>query len=81
MSHAEFLRELFKFATGWLGWPPAVALATPIPQILVAVEGRLDMLRAIFGSGKEAAPKVPLAEKLQAAFALKGVRHVERIKP
>ncbi|MFG1330259.1 hypothetical protein V5F41_03290 [Xanthobacter autotrophicus] len=78
MSHAEFFASLFKFATGWLGWPPAVALATPIPQIEAAMEGRVEMLKAIFGSSEKPASNVPLGTKFQAAFSLKGTRRVER---
>lgn len=33
---------LFRQVTGWLGWMPAVALATPIPHILLALDGRVE---------------------------------------
>jgi len=29
-------------ATGWLGWPPDTALSTPTPQIMLALEGKID---------------------------------------
>ncbi|MDI4664534.1 hypothetical protein K9U40_09375 [Xanthobacter autotrophicus] len=60
MSHAEFFASLFRYATGWLGWPPAVALATPIPQIEAAMEGRIDMLKAIFGGAEKEKPVADL---------------------
>lgn len=42
-------------ATGWLGWSDADALNTPIPRILLAVEGRTEWARMTnpFGGGKE----------------------------
>lgn len=36
---------MFKVATGWLGWSPEVALNTPIPQIELALEGRIEWVR------------------------------------
>lgn len=49
--------ELFRQATGWLGWVPAVALSTPIPQILMALDGKVEFttLTNPFGGGKKAA--------------------------
>ncbi|MFG1340559.1 hypothetical protein [Xanthobacter autotrophicus] len=64
MSHAEFFASLFRYATGWLGWPPAVALATPIPQIEAAMEGRIDMLKAIFGGAEKKKPIVNLTPEV-----------------
>jgi hypothetical protein len=53
MSHAEFAAWLMKIAMGWLGWSERQALDTTIPAILTAYEGRMDMLKAIFGSGED----------------------------
>ncbi|MDW3204568.1 MAG: hypothetical protein R8L07_03415 [Alphaproteobacteria bacterium] len=41
-------------ATGWLGWSDAEALTTPVPRILLAVEGRTEWARLTnpFGSEK-----------------------------
>ncbi|MEP9348549.1 hypothetical protein [Xanthobacter sp. KR7-225] len=82
MSLAEFYAWLFKAATGWLGWPPAVALATPIPQIEAAFEGRMEMLKAIFGGGegKATGGSASLGAKLKAAMSLRGTRKVKRKK-
>ena len=46
--------ELFRQATGWLGWLPTVALSTPIPQILMALDGRVEWVTLTnpFGGGK-----------------------------
>lgn len=76
MSHAEFFRELFKLGTGWLGWPPAVVLATPIPMLTVAIEGRMDLLRAIFGGSGKGSDGASLGTKMKAALSLRGTRRV-----
>lgn len=52
MSHEEQFAWLFQHATGWLGWNPGEALAAPIPMIEAAIEGRVELLQAIFGGGK-----------------------------
>lgn len=84
MSLAEFYAWLFKAATGWLGWPAAVALATPIPQIEAAFEGRMEMLKAIFGGGEGKATATgggaSLGAKLKAAMSMRGTRKVVRKK-
>ena len=48
----DHLQELFKLATGWLGWFPETALDATPAEIQLAYEGRLDMLKAIYG-GKD----------------------------
>jgi len=37
--------ELFRQATGWLGWSAHDALTTPIPMIHLAMEGRMDCVK------------------------------------
>jgi hypothetical protein len=66
---ADHHRKLFLIATGWLGWTPADAWeATPV-EILTAYEGRVDMLRTIFG-GKDEEPAANLTvdDKLALVF-------------
>ena len=36
---------MFMTATGWLGWPPDVALDTDIHLIALALEGKIDFLK------------------------------------
>ena len=81
MSHAEFFASLFRSATGWLGWPPAVALATAIPHIELAMEGRAEMLKAIFGGGDKSGGGGSVGQKAKLAFGSLGARRVERKKP
>lgn len=56
ITFETFHARLFGLATGWLGWTPDAAWSATPAEILAAHAGRLDMLRAIFGSG-EAAPE------------------------
>lgn len=61
MTQGEFCDHLFSVATGWLGWSPEVALNTPMPQIYLAVEGRVDFAVKTnpFGAGKKEKPAEP----------------------
>lgn len=46
MTADDYVLLLFEGATGWLGWPPDVALDTPMGWVAVALRGRLRMMRA-----------------------------------
>lgn len=48
---------------GWLSWTEEQTLGTTIPSILLAYEGRQDMLKAIFGSSEEAQKPVKKAAR------------------
>lgn len=37
---------------GWLGWTPEVALQTDVNVLILALDGKTDMLEMIYGSGK-----------------------------
>lgn len=56
----DFVDELFKAGCGSLGWPPDVVLSTPIPQVMLALEGKFDFAAKTnpFG-GKAAKPRKP----------------------
>lgn len=54
-------------ATGWLGWPPETAWRTPIPQIMLALDARLDWM----GLGQQRQQQAPpkrgsVADRLKA---------------
>lgn len=52
ISAADYYARLFEIGTGWIGWTPEQTWeATPL-EIATAYTGRLDMLKAIFGSGQ-----------------------------
>lgn len=44
MRNGSYVDYLFGVATGWLGWPPETAWKTPIPQIMIALDARLDWM-------------------------------------
>ncbi len=71
---AEYFEHLFKVGTGWLGWPPAVVLAAPIPQLELAITGRRELLQSIFGAPEK---KVPVGRKLAAIFGMRGTTKVK----
>jgi hypothetical protein len=53
MPWSEVFGQLYKIATGWLGWTPdTVWNATP-QEITDAFEGHMSMLKAIHGSAEE----------------------------
>ncbi|MCD2185227.1 hypothetical protein [Rhizobium sp. GN54] len=66
-----FLLDLYRKGTGWLGWTPDDTLdATPL-QIVRAMEGRMEMLRAIYGSPdqpEKKAEKQPWDSKVRSIF-------------
>lgn len=49
-------------ATGWLGWTPSVVMNTPICQLRLAIDGKIDFIKATnpFGSGDEKPKHDPL---------------------
>lgn len=53
MAFDEYHTRLFQLGTGWLGWTPEVTWNATASEILAAREGRLDMLKAIFGKTDE----------------------------
>ncbi|OCJ05252.1 hypothetical protein A6U87_14685 [Rhizobium sp. AC44/96] len=52
-SIEEFLSGLYRIGTGWLGWTPDVTLDATIAEIMEAHAGRIEMLKAVYGSGEE----------------------------
>lgn len=57
MRNGSYVDYLFGVATGWLGWPPDTAWNTPIPQIMLALDARLDWM------GRGQAQQHPTAQK------------------
>jgi hypothetical protein len=53
MPFADYHKRLFSIATGWLGWSPADAWHATPAEIIAAYDGRLEMLKAIYGSNEE----------------------------
>jgi len=66
-------------ATGWLGWTPDYAWHTPIPQILLALDYRIDWVKKTnpFGGGgeaKESEKQTP--DQIKAALRSQGSKKV-----
>lgn len=57
MRNGSYVDYLFGVATGWLGWPPDTAWKTPIPQIMLALDARLDWM------GRGPAQQPPTAQR------------------
>lgn len=53
IAHSEFHKQLFKLATGWLRWTPEQTYAATIPEIALALEGHIDLLKATSGTADE----------------------------
>ncbi|RYZ22731.1 MAG: hypothetical protein EOO16_07700 [Chitinophagaceae bacterium] len=72
MKNGSYVDYLFGVATGWLGWPPDTAWKTPIPQIMLALDARLDWTGRgqAQAQGQNAAPRKQgnVADKLKAFF-------------
>jgi hypothetical protein len=69
----DYLTELYRIGTGWLGWTPDVTLASTPFEIVEAHQGKIAMLKAVYGSGEtDAASKPddrPLSQKFRTLFA------------
>lgn len=50
---AEYFAQLFKIATGAIGWTPAEAYAATPAEIVAAMNGRTELLQAIFGTAEK----------------------------
>lgn len=57
-------------ATGLLGWSPEVAWATPIPELLIAMDAKIEWTKAFnpFGGSKKKAPEKMSAADMRAAL-------------
>lgn len=58
-------------ATGWLGWTPDVAWRTPIPELLIALDARVEwanMTNPFGGGGKKPEPERQSPEEMRKAL-------------
>ncbi|WP_061848527.1 hypothetical protein [Bradyrhizobium sp. DOA1] len=51
----EYFTQLFQIGTGWLGWTPDDTWEATVSEIINAQKGRMDMLKALFGSKEQTA--------------------------
>lgn len=52
ITWAERHAQLYRIATGWLGWTPEAAWNATIAEITEAQQGRVELLNALFGTSK-----------------------------
>jgi hypothetical protein len=73
VTFAEHHARLFAIGTGWLGWSPQATYDATAAEIEAAFAGRVDMLKAVFGSANEdTSTEAPTPEQFNAkvmAFA------------
>ncbi|WP_139837839.1 hypothetical protein [Roseovarius litorisediminis] len=53
MPLGEVYKELFRIATGWLGWPPETAWYATPQEITEAFTGHITKLKAIHGEAED----------------------------
>lgn len=53
MAWGDLCTDLYKIATGWLGWTPETAWNATLPEILQAFDGHIDQLKAMHGAAED----------------------------
>lgn len=53
---------------GWLGWTEQQTLDTTIPAIWAAYRGKIEMLKACYGSSEKTPPKPMTFDQIRAAL-------------
>lgn len=51
----QYFSQLFQIGTGWLGWTPDDTWEATPAEIINAQKGRMEMLKALFGSKEQSA--------------------------
>lgn len=64
ITHSDFHDWLLKVGMGWIGWTEQQTLDTHMAAIVLAYEGRADMLGYIFGGKAEEPGQVEPAEPI-----------------
>lgn len=65
LAWADYYRELFRTATGWLGWTPEAAWSATPTEINEAAIGKFAMLKSIHGSADDERAYDPREEVTQ----------------
>lgn len=77
-SFADHLTDLYRHATGWMGWSPDQALDATPAEITIAFEGHIAMLKAVHGAAQsEPKDTRPLGDKFRSIFAGIGTKKEE----
>lgn len=59
MAWADLYADLYKIATGWLGWTPETAWTATLSEIMQAFNGHIEQLKAIHGGADDDAVAAP----------------------
>lgn len=59
VAWADLYADLYKIATGWLGWTPDTAWSATLPEIMHAFDGYTQQLKAIHGTTDEGETETP----------------------
>ena len=82
VSFAEHLANLYRIGTGWLGWDPNTTLNATPAEITLAYQGRVEMVKAVFGGEQETQPKPKSTpDQIRDAFRLLGAKTVTGGRP
>src|SRR5690606_19856162 len=78
VKDGSYVDHLFGLATGWLGWSARDAWSTPIPELLLAYEAKIQFLKATnpFGSAEEKPDKKAVARDVRS-----GLRVAAALRP
>ncbi len=60
VAWSDLFADLYKIATGWLGWTPAQAWAATLTEIASAFDGLVEKLKAIHGTGDAETAETPI---------------------
>lgn len=63
MPLIKAFQHLFEIACGTIGWSPEIALNATPAQILIAYRGRVELLKALFGTSEDDKPHTPSFER------------------
>ena len=60
VAWSDLYADLYKIATGWLGWTPDTAWSATLPEILNAFDGHVDQLKAVHGGAEDESDSFPI---------------------
>ncbi|CAD7026579.1 hypothetical protein REJC140_02401 [Pseudorhizobium endolithicum] len=74
-----YYRELYRIATGWLGWTPEAAWNATPTEITEAAAGKYAMLRAIHGGAEDDQPAYDPREEIAPEEVREGINKLKSI--
>ena len=68
MSHEEFLSWLMRIGMGWLGWRPDDVLDADMSDVVLAYEGKIELLELTRSGGEAETAGIGSVDEFDAAF-------------